>query len=78
MYVAKDEDEEVSIITETFDLMLLIVFLQLLSVSPSRNALSLVFCDQETLSFTKYINHRTEHSSFFPIAFTYLEPKMSL
>jgi Rps23 Pro-64 3,4-dihydroxylase Tpa1-like proline 4-hydroxylase len=49
---------------------------ELLSVSPSRNALSLVFCEQDTLSFTKYINHRngcTDNSNFFTTYFTYQE-----
>ena len=47
--------------------------LQLLSVFPSRNALSLVFCEQDTLSFTKYINHRTDNCNFFTTPFTYQE-----
>ena len=51
-----------------------VVYLQLLSVSPSRNALSLVYCDQDTLSFTKYINHRSNCTdSYIITAFTYRE-----
>ena len=74
VYVARDEDEEVSSLVLLLPDSLVLV-LQLLSVCPSGNALSLVFCDQDTVSFTKYINHRTKlsDSSLFCAAFTYKE-----
>ena len=77
VYVARDEDEEVSELTELLPDSMEVFPLasQLLSVSPSRNALSLVFCDKDTISFTKCINHRTNSSdsNFFCAAFTYKE-----
>ena len=75
MYVARGEDEEVSLLGQLLPDSVEFFPSQLLSVSPSGNALSLVFCDQDTISFTKYINHRTDFSdsNFFCAAFTYKE-----
>ena len=39
-------------------LLNVVIVLQLLSVSPCSNALSLVYRDEDSLCFTKYINHR--------------------
>ena len=86
VYVAKDEDEEVrlvlgslfmwySILLYCYERSLTYSLLQLLSVSPSSNALSLVFCDKDTISFTKYINHRSSctDTNFFAVFFIYQE-----
>ena len=45
-------------LAHNFVIIKLQLILQLLSVSPSSNALSLVYRDEESLRFTKYINHR--------------------
>ena len=48
--------------------------MQLLSVSPVANALSLVYRDQVTLRFTKYLNHRARcHGNYYSVEAVYGE-----
>ncbi len=48
--------------------------LQLLSIIPRPNALSLVYRDPDTLSFTKYVNHRASEGAWLnTLQATYVE-----
>lgn len=55
------------------------LFLQLLCVDPTANALALVYRDEETLQFVKYVTDSVkrinEANAFFDFSFLYLEPQ---
>lgn len=56
--------------------VLYISLLQLLTVTPQSNSLTLVYKDSDTLSFTKYINHRAEvpsNSMWYTVMTVYKE-----
>ena len=56
--------------------VVIVLLFQLLCVSPAPNVLSLVYRDQDSLRFNKYLNHRatdSSESSFFAIAMVYKE-----
>jgi len=55
---------------ECFDLF------QLLTVTPSENSLALVYRDQETLKFVKYLNcevNKMPNKGFYDLSVTYYE-----
>lgn len=47
---------------------------QLLTVTPRSNCLALVYKDEETLSFVKYVNHNVKSmEAFYDVNFVYCE-----